>query len=616
MPKKLEREIEGKRPRMSKRMPEPVKEAMAVSSGYEALGLIPPNSQRIENQNQNTKVLPDASATSSRHRYVEIDGSGQTIINGMPFKKVPGSKYISDYDELARKVVGGEWDEREALRMMCRNDLWFLTYFMLGNRIANDSMNHWVRMCRMVQYGPKDMVLDLWAREHGKTTLLTENSTIQDLLVNPNETIVIFSYSKEAATVFFRNVKAAFESNETLKDLFRDILWETPPHKGPRWSETGITVKRQFSQKECSVEPHGLQDAMPTGRHFGVRRYDDIETLDLANSAADTQKMKDSFDMSVNVGKDNGRCMVTGTYYSHEGVLCYIRDKRMPDGSPMYKMRRVTATDDGTISGKSVYLSESRLTILKENRRFFNSQQLLDPSPKHDVKLPYTMINQIRVDQVPSDILKVMVIDPSGAEAVRKGGKKSDFWGMWVLGMERRLKDRGFFNVYILDGLIARMRYEEARDEAVRLYMRNGLIRVVGIEKTGQSTFDDHFKNALRVKGKHVTKENERLRILTAGGVKKEDRIEGALSSPLHDGTIYMTDKVGAETKAKLREEMDRYGASIHDDGLDALAYGYRLLQEFALGMEVAPSAEKAKKVYRDPYEFEEKKTTLSWMNR
>jgi hypothetical protein len=615
MPKKIEREIEGKRPKMSRRKPDAVKPPPVLSSSYEVLGLAPPRVERTV-KSLRSEVVPDLSITSSKYKYVHIDSFGRTVINGMPFVKVPGSLYVSDYDELARKVLDGEWDEREALRMMCRNDLWFLTYFILGNRIANDARNHWVRMARMVQYGAKDMVLDLWAREHGKTTLLTENSTIQDLLVNPEETVCIFSYSKEAATVFFRNIKGAFESNEALKDLFREIVWETPPHKGAKWSESGIELKRRFSHKECSVEPHGLQDAMPTGRHFGVRRYDDIETLDLANSELDTQKMKDSFDMSVNVGKDGGRCLVTGTYYSHEGVLCYIRDKRMPDGSPMFKVRRVAATEDGTINGRSVYLSESRLTILKENRRFFNSQQLLDPSPKHDVKLPYTMINQVRVDQIPSDILRVMVIDPSGADERRRNGQRSDHWGMWVLGMERRLRDRGFFNVYILDGLIARMRYEEARDEAVRLYMRNGMIRLVGIEKTGQSTFDDHFSNALRVKGKHVTRDNERLKILTAGGVRKDRRIEGALAAPLHDGSIYMSDKVSAETKSKLREEMDKYGSSVHDDGLDALAYGYQMLQDFALGMEVAPSETKVRKPYRDPYEFREDKTMLSWMSR
>jgi hypothetical protein len=439
---------------------------------------------------------------------------------------------------------------------------------------------------------------------------------VQDLLLNPDETVCIFSYGKDAARVFFKNIRYIFEGNEALKDLFRDIIWETPPHKGVQWNDDGIVLKRRFTQRECSVEPYGLLEGMPTGRHFSKRKYDDIETLDLANSATDMQRMKDMFDMSENVGKDGGTCMVTGTFYSHDGVLCYIRDKRTSSGEPLYQVRKVCATDDGTSSGKSVYLSDARISILKENRKFFNSQQLLDPTPKDDIKLPYSLVTQIRVEQVPSDILKIMIVDPAGDGARRRGGKRADCWAMWILGMERRLKDRGFFNVYILDGVVAAMRHEDALTWATRLYMRNGIIKQVGIEKTGQSTFDDHLSNALRVKGKNVTVANGRMLIVTPGGTAKTTRIEGALAAPLHNGTIHITDKVSPETKVRLRDEMDKYGASENDDGIDALAYGYRMLQEFSLGMaSVGPEAKKAK-VYRDPYESEERKTTLSWMNR
>jgi hypothetical protein len=627
MPKKLEYENDKRPKRGPKQRPNaklpiaPQQPSPKLSNGqaYEELasryGIEPPPIiKRVEDTT--ARVLPDSSAVSRKHQYVHIDAQNRTIINGMTFEKVPSSPYLTDYDLLAQKITSGEWDERESLREMCKRDLWFLTYFILGNKIANDDRNHWVKMCRMVQHGAKDRVLDLWAREHGKTTLLTENGTVQDLLVNPDETVAIFSYSRDAAKVFFKNIRYIFEGNETLKDLFRDIIWETPPHKGVQWNDDGIVLKRRFTQRECSIEPWGLLEGMPTGRHFSRRKYDDIETLDLANSPNDTQKMKDMFDMSENVGKDGGTCTVTGTFYSHDGVLCYIRDKRKPTGEPMYQVRKVCATEDGTINGKSVYLSEDRMTILKANKKFYYSQQLLDPTPKEDIKLPYSLVNQIRAEQVPMDVLKIMVIDPSGDGAVRRGGKKADAWAMWILGMDRRLRSEGFFNMYILDGVVAPMRHEDALSWAVRLYMRNGLIKQVGIEKTGQSTFDDHFSNALRVKGKNVTVDNRRMLILTTGGTSKPTRIEGALAAPLHNGTIHITDKVSPETKARLSTEMDKYGAIEKDDGLDALAYGYRMLQEFSLNMAPASGEDKKKKAYRDPYDWQEDKITLSWMTR
>ena len=87
--------------------------------------------------------------------------------------------------------------------------------------------------CREVQAEP-DGCLDLWAREHYKSTIITYGLTIQDILNNPELTIAIFSFNKTIARGFLNQIKREFEANEKLKGLFPHILWQNPETQSPK----------------------------------------------------------------------------------------------------------------------------------------------------------------------------------------------------------------------------------------------------------------------------------------------------------------------------------------------------------------------------------------------
>ena len=96
---------------------------------------------------------------------------------------------------------------------------------------------------REVQGNPNGH-LDLWAREHGKSSIITFGLTIQDILNNPEITVGIFSYSRPIAKAFLRQIKVEFETNEMLRSLFPDILWANPHRDAPKFSEDdGIIVR-------------------------------------------------------------------------------------------------------------------------------------------------------------------------------------------------------------------------------------------------------------------------------------------------------------------------------------------------------------------------------------
>jgi hypothetical protein len=505
-------------------------------------------------------------------KTIEIDGIKATLI--------PGAAYSHDYLAYLAAAKAAGMTNEAALAELFRKSLWFLVYFGMRVSIANHPW--WIRCCRDVQRGPKSHTLDLWAREHGKTTIITQGETIRQLLLNPEERIAIFSYARPAALSILRGIKQILENSTLLKACFPDILHQDPRTQADKWSETeGLIVKRKGFYKEASLEAWGLIEGMPTGKHFSGRVYDDIETADLVNSPDVMSKLKDAFDMSQNLGTIDGWHKVIGTTYHHEGLLQNLRHKATPDGTHIYTSRVKAATIDGTVSGESSYLPESRLAELRLNRQMFASQQLLDPTPQEFQKLDYRMLKEVTPAEIPSKLFKFMAIDPAGE---RKSDKRQgDSWAIVVGGIEPIRDDVGASRVYILDLLIEPMTEAEALENVVRMYTRNGQIRQIGVEKVGISTAEVHISKALFARGRSITVENGGLVVLRPAGRQKHQRIEAALQWPLINGKLHISTAIPSAYRERLKLEMQRLGFW-HDDGLDAVAYLYDMFKDFRFG--------------------------------
>ena len=59
--------------------------------------------------------------------------------------------------------------------------------------------------------------LDLWTRGHGKSSIITFAGNIQDILINAEIKIAIFSVTKPIAQAFLGQIKEEFENNDHLK---------------------------------------------------------------------------------------------------------------------------------------------------------------------------------------------------------------------------------------------------------------------------------------------------------------------------------------------------------------------------------------------------------------
>lgn len=488
--------------------------------------------------------------------------------------------YISNYPKLMLEISRGEKDPLDVYRALILDDLWFVVFFVIKNSLANHPFI--VQACRDVQFGPLTHTCDVWFRGALKTTIISVAETIQKILRDREQRVAIFSYTKAAALKIFRMIKYTFESSDLLKACFPDILYQEPTKDAYKWAEeAGLYVRRNGIYREPTLTAWGLLDGMPTGDHFTHRVYDDILVEEIANSPDVNAKLKEKFDLSANLStfQDTDSMRVVGTPYNYHDVIMYIQDKVDPlTNQKIYLVRKKPATVDGLANGASVFQPERALAEARTNKRTFNAQQLLDPTPQSDMQLNAKFLREIDPKDIPINLLKFMPIDPAGMRT--SDSREGDSWAMLVFGIQRIRDDIGATNVYIIDLIIEPMSAEEAVKNVCKMYMRNGRINKIGVEKVGISTMEVHISNYLFSKGRIVTIENGGLHILRPGGRTKESRIESNIAWPLNNGKIFISTGIPVAYRERLGLEMEKF-PYWKNDGLDAIAYGYDMAKEF-----------------------------------
>ena len=309
----------------------------------------------------------------------------------------PGStsEYATLLDGLARC---SEAERFKMLRWLCKNDLFFLLVYVCKRQDAN---RQWIlERCREVEEKP-DGMLDLWAREHYKSTIITFALTIQDVLSNPETTVCILSYNRPTAKAFLRQIKEELENNEQLRAWFPDILYAKPAAQSPKWSENeGLVVRRQSNPREATVEAYGLVDGMPTGMHYRTLVYDDVVTEHSVSTPDQIQKTTERWELSTNLGSEGGTRRYIGTRYDDMDTYGTMLERGV--ATP----RIYPATDNGQISGtpvllSPVYVAEKRLNM---SEYIFSCQMLLNPVVSDNAFFDLNQIHRYSRDEKPEHL--------------------------------------------------------------------------------------------------------------------------------------------------------------------------------------------------------------------
>lgn len=446
-------------------------------------------------------------------------------------------------------------EDHGTIKDLCKIDLFFLLTRMCKR---TDIDRQWLfERIREVEKNPNGH-LDLWPREHYKSTILTYGKTIQDILNNPEITVGIFSHVKPISKAFLRQIKVEFEENVLLKAIFNDVLYEQPQKESPCWSlDSGITVKRSSNPKEQTVEANGLVDGQPTSKHYKLMVYDDVVTLESVSTPEQIKKVTNAWAMSLNLGAEGGHQRYIGTRYHTNDT--YKEMMRRGSVTP----RIYTATHDGTDSGEPVFLSKE---ILRKKRRdmgpyIFASQMLQDPTADKAQGFKEEWLRYWNAKEYYN--LNIYILcDPANAKK-----KTSDYTVFWVVGLGR---DN---NYYAIDCVRDRLSLTERAEILFELHRYYKPIDV-GYEQYGMQADIEHIEYMME-------KKNYRFDIIPLGGqMAKEDRIK--MLVPVYEqGRFYLPRAVHYVTYEGKTEELissfveDEYltfPVSAHDDMLDGQA--------------------------------------------
>lgn len=374
---------------------------------------------------------------------------------------------------------------QQIMRGLCMFDRYFLLVQMFGRK---DMLHPWLyARCREVERAP-DGFLDLWAREHYKSTIITFAGIIQEILRNPEITIGIFSHTAPIAKSFLKQIRTELERNEKLKLLFPDILWQNPSAESPSWSlDSGITVKRKTNPKENTVEAHGLVDGQPTSKHFELLVYDDVVVKDSVSTPEQVAKTTESWELSDNLGKNNGRKWHIGTRWSYADTYDAIMKRNA------VKVRLHPATHDGTFTGHPVFLSpevnEDKKIV--QGEATYSCQMLQNPLAGQNRMFN---IEDLQIYEVRPDTLNVYIMCDPARSKKRDSAKTA----MVVIGLDYAL------NKYLLDGFNHKMDLKDRWTNFAFLYKKwrqtTGVQNVrMGYETFGAQADMDYFQEQMRL---------------------------------------------------------------------------------------------------------------------
>ncbi len=448
--------------------------------------------------------------------------------------------------------------DNETIAALGRGDLYFLMVHLMGRR---DMIHSWsYARAREVQASP-DGHLDLWAREHGKSSWITFGLTIQDILNDPELTFGIFSHTRPIAKAFLFQIKRELEGNTTLKKLYPEILYANPQKDSPCWSlDNGITVIRKGNPKEATIEAWGLVDGQPTSKHYARLLFDDVVTRESVTNPDQMQKTTEAMELSYNLGAIGGSKRAIGTRYHFNDTYKVLMDRGT------FKPRIHPATIDGTVDGEPVLLPRE---VLAEKRRdqgpyTFGCQQLLNPQADETQGFKSEWLKYH--DGFTRQGMNVyLLFDPAGSK-----NKRSDYTAGWAIGLG---PDK---NIYVLDVVRDRFNLSQRAKLVMRWHRKWAPMRQLGVryEKYGLMSDIEHIQSVQQA-------ENYRFDITEVGGqIPKNDRIkrlipyfeQGRVFLPR---TLFYTPYDGRTSDLVqdfIEQEYKPFPVPIHDDMLDALA--------------------------------------------
>lgn len=412
--------------------------------------------------------------------------------------------------------------------------------------------------CREVQAHP-DGYLDLWAREHWKSSIITFGLTLQDILRDPEMTIAFMSHTRPISKGFLRTLMRELENNQALHAAFPDVLYGTDVRAAPKWSEDdGIILKRKSNPNEATVEAWGLVDGQPVSRHFQVLVYDDIVVQASVTSPEMIAKTMQRLEESYNLGTTGGAKRMAGTRWYFSDAYRTVIDRGT------FKPREYPGRLGGTEEGESVVWSDEthKAKRAEQGPYTYASQILLNPKADAAMGFRREWLRHYTKTPPLNKLNCYILVDSANTKR-----KESDYTAMWVVGLG---VDGNF---YVLDAVRDRLNLTERVDRLFTLH-RKYKPKQVRWERYGNMSDSEAVK-------REQENQNYRFDVTEVGGqTSKDDRIRRLIPA-FENGKVYLPTSLHVTDWQKnvvdlvhafVEEEYYPFPTCMHKDMLDALS--------------------------------------------
>lgn len=464
-----------------------------------------------------------------------------------------------------------------AIKALAEQSFFFFAVFVLGLDFANT--DYCYRLANDIQTQKWNKIWII-AREHFKTTFITQASSLWELLGDQNRTTLIVSYKDTKAQEIMGQIKQWCENCQLLPELWPDIFYKNPAkgydylEDGTKitwtWNSTSICVKQTTQQKQNTFEIGGIEGSAKTGGHFGYIIFDDAETPKTVQTKDSMEKAYATIINYFNVGQiSNSNTCFIGTFYARDDIYTRLIKKGIMENGAVIQP---CCEKDGTPICYSAEDLENRIKKLRETGNEF-TQMFCDPSVNLNISFDKNwLVMHDEIDLKGKNVY--MIVDPSGYKQLSTGDNTSilivgidTFGSIWVKEMPAdKMSQEMKFTIII--SLFQRYRptqifYEEVSMQADIPYLQH----------RANTELHAHLPITPFNMKRYGSKENKILRLRGA-------MMEGKIHIPTE---YIMTDYQGSlidVVRYFVQEELLAFPTGEHDDILDNLANTYLLLIE------------------------------------
>lgn len=444
-------------------------------------------------------------------------------------------------------------DLREQIAELGKRNLYFLCKVLLGYDRLTPTLHR--EICSMVEHPGYSRKLVLVPRGHFKSTIATKGRSIQWVLQNPNERVLIVSATATNAERFLRHIEAQFEQNALFRWVYPSIL---PEFSKTTWSTKEAIVKRTQHFPEPTFDTAGVGTALPS-RHYTKIIKDDIVN-DVNSNTQDLLDQVIEWDASTvplfdDPEDPSNEELVIGTPWSNLDV--YSLKKRDPEYGVYirHSLEDAQGKPDWE-NGQPIFPERfSKVKLERIRKRLMNDdlffcQYMCDPHGGQNALFKRGYLQYY--DKAPNNLEVTITCDPGGIR-----GGDGDFTAFTVVGVDIHN------DWYVLRTVKQRMNPREIIDMLFQLMQDFPETHAVGIEEVA-------YQKALRFFAEEEMRRTNRFipfaQLKTDTRITKAMRIRG-LVPRFSNKAVFLKRDASNDLEDELFERVK------NDDLKDALAY-------------------------------------------